>query len=52
MKSFIFTLRLRMVGSRMAYANAQEQRFRVLNGLTGGQALVPGQKYKIVVQSR
>jgi predicted Zn-dependent protease len=40
------------LSARMAYANAQEQRFRVLNGLTGGQALVPGQKYKIVVQSR
>jgi predicted Zn-dependent protease len=37
---------------RMAYSTAQEQRFRVLNGLTGGQAVVPGQKYKIVVQSR
>jgi len=40
------------LSARMAYSNAQEQRFRVLNGLTGGQAVVPGQKYKIVVQSR
>jgi predicted Zn-dependent protease len=40
------------LSARMAFANAQEQRFRVLNGLTGGQALVAGQKYKIVVQSR
>jgi predicted Zn-dependent protease len=40
------------LAARMAYASAQEQRFRVLNGLTNGQGLVAGQKYKIVVQSR
>ncbi len=37
---------------RMAFANAQEQRFRVLNGLFGNAQVVPGQKYKIVVRGR
>ena len=36
---------------RMAYNDAQEARFRVLNGLLGSQAVVPGQEYKIVVRS-
>lgn len=40
------------LAAQMAYSTAQEQRFRVLNGLTNGQDVVPGQKYKIVVQSR
>jgi predicted Zn-dependent protease len=40
------------LAAQMAYSTAQEQRFRVLNGLTNGEAVVPGQKYKIVVQSR
>lgn len=35
---------------RMAYANAQVERFRVLNGLTGSAQVVPGEKYKIVVR--
>lgn len=37
---------------RMGYSDAQEARFRVLNGLTGTAQVVPGEKYKIVVQSR
>ena len=40
------------LAARMAYTNAQEQRFRVLNGLFGNAAVVPGQKYKIVVRAR
>ncbi|WP_343807770.1 M48 family metalloprotease [Alteraurantiacibacter aestuarii] len=36
---------------RMAYSDAQEQRFRVLNGLLGNSQLVPGQQYKIVVRA-
>lgn len=35
---------------RMAYDNAQEQRFRVLNGLGSGDTLQAGQKVKIVVR--
>jgi len=37
---------------RMAYGNAQEQRFRVLNGLAAGDTIAPGQKVKIVVRAR
>ncbi|MEQ8412171.1 MAG: M48 family metalloprotease [Erythrobacter sp.] len=37
---------------RMAYASAQEERFRVLNSLGGGDRLRPGQKVKIVVRAR
>lgn len=36
---------------RMAYTDAQEARFRVLNGLGSNAQIVPGQKYKIVVRS-
>lgn len=36
---------------RMAFTNAQETRFRVLNGLGSGDALRAGQKVKIVVKS-
>lgn len=36
---------------RMAYADAQEARFRVLNGLSGNDQVVPGQQYKIVVRA-
>ncbi len=36
---------------RMAYPDAQEQRFRVLNGLSGDAQLVPGRQYKIVVRA-
>ena len=35
---------------RMAYDTAQEQRFRVLNGLGSGEQLQAGQKVKIVVR--
>lgn len=40
------------LAARMAYSDAQEQRFRVLNGLTAGQTVAPGQKVKIVVRGR
>ncbi|RPF72544.1 M48 family metalloprotease [Aurantiacibacter spongiae] len=36
---------------RMAYPDAQVERFRVLNGLFGNAEVVPGQQYKIVVRS-
>ena len=36
---------------RMAYTDAQVERFRVLNGLLGDAQVVPGQQYKIVVRS-
>ncbi len=36
---------------RMAYTNAQETRFRVLNGLGSGDTLRAGQKVKIVIRS-
>jgi predicted Zn-dependent protease len=37
---------------RMAYPSAQEERFRVLNGLSSGASLAPGQKVKLVVRAR
>ncbi|WP_298465898.1 M48 family metalloprotease [uncultured Erythrobacter sp.] len=37
---------------RMAFSDAQEQRFRVLNGLGSNEGLVAGQKVKIVVRGR
>lgn len=37
------------LASRMAFDNAKEQRFRVLNGLGSGDTLQAGQKVKIVV---
>jgi predicted Zn-dependent protease len=37
---------------RMAYDNAQEDRFRVLNALSGSATLTPGQKVKLVVRAR
>lgn len=40
------------LASRMAYTTAQEQRFRVLNGLQSGEGLTAGQKVKIVVRGR
>jgi predicted Zn-dependent protease len=40
------------LAARMAYTTAQEQRFRVLNGLASGQGVTPGQKVKIVVRGR
>lgn len=36
---------------RMAYTDAQEARFRVLNGLSSSDAVVSGRQYKIVVRS-
>jgi predicted Zn-dependent protease len=36
---------------RMAYTDAQEARFRVLNGLTSSDQVVPGQQYKIVIRA-
>ena len=38
------------LASRMAYGNAQVERFRVLNGLAANAQVVPGEKYKIVVR--
>ena len=35
---------------RMAYTDAQEERFRVLNGLSSSDRVSPGQKVKIVVR--
>lgn len=37
---------------RMSYSDAQEARFRVLNGLASNAQVVPGQRYKIVVRGR
>jgi predicted Zn-dependent protease len=37
---------------RMAYDSAQEERFRVLNALSGTATVTPGQKVKLVVRSR
>lgn len=36
---------------RMAYNDAQEARFRVLNGMTSTDTVVAGQQYKIVVRT-
>ncbi len=43
---------VRTLASRMAYPNAQEARFRVLNGLSSSDVVQAGQKVKIVVRSR
>lgn len=37
---------------RMAYDTAQEERFRVLNALSGSATVTPGQKVKLVVRGR
>ena len=37
------------LASRMAYGNAQVERFRVLNGLASNVEVVPGEKYKITL---
>jgi predicted Zn-dependent protease len=37
---------------QMAYPSAQEERFRVLNGLGSSGTVAPGQKVKLVVRSR
>ncbi len=39
------------LSSRMAYTTAQQERFRVLNGLGANDTLVAGQKVKIVVKA-
>ena len=39
------------LAGRMAYGNAQVERFRVLNGLAANAQVVPGEKYKIVVRA-
>jgi predicted Zn-dependent protease len=39
------------LASRMAYTDQKEARFRVLNGLSAGQALQPGQKVKLVIRA-
>lgn len=36
---------------RMAFTDAQEARFRVLNGLGANDTLIPGQKVKIVIRT-
>ncbi|MCB2065223.1 MAG: M48 family metalloprotease, partial [Erythrobacter sp.] len=36
---------------RMAYDDAQESRFRVLNGLSSTDQVVPGRQYKIVIRA-
>jgi len=40
------------LAARMAYTDAQEQRFRVLNGLASNQQVAFGQKVKLVVRGR
>ncbi|MDJ0644047.1 MAG: M48 family metalloprotease [Erythrobacter sp.] len=37
---------------RMAYSDAQERRFRVLNGLGSNEGLIAGQKVKLIVRAR
>ena len=39
------------LAARMAYDNAQEARFCVLNGLQSADQVVPGQQYKIVIRA-
>ncbi|AKH41774.1 putative Zn-dependent protease [Altererythrobacter atlanticus] len=43
---------VRTLAARMAYPNAQEQRFRVLNGLSSSDQIIPGRQYKIVIRSK
>lgn len=40
------------LAARMAYSDAQIDRFRVLNGLNAGERVTPGQLVKIVVRGR
>ncbi|BBC72862.1 peptidase M48 [Altererythrobacter sp. B11] len=42
---------VRSLAAKMAYTDAQEARFRVLNGLSSSDQVVPGRKYKIVIRS-
>ncbi len=41
---------VRTLANRMAYSTAQEQRFRVLNGLGSSDTITAGQKVKLVVK--
>ena len=41
---------IQSLAGRMAYGNAQVERFMVLNGLASNAQVVPGEKYKIVVR--
>ncbi|QZD86147.1 M48 family metalloprotease [Qipengyuania psychrotolerans] len=43
---------VRTLAAKMAYSNAQEARFRVLNGLSSNEEVRAGQKVKIVVRGR
>jgi predicted Zn-dependent protease len=38
------------LAKRMAFADHQEERFRVLNGLEPGEPLAAGQRVKIIVE--
>ncbi len=42
---------VRSLAQRMAYTDAQEARFRVLNGLSSSDQIIPGRKYKIVLRT-
>ncbi len=41
---------VRTLANRMAYSTAQQQRFRVLNGLSSTDTVLPGQRVKLVVK--
>ena len=41
---------VRTLASRMAYSTAQQQRFRVINGLSSSDTVLPGQRVKLVVK--
>lgn len=43
---------IQTLARRMGFPDAQVERFRVLNGLFGNEAIVPGRQYKIVVRAR
>ena len=42
---------IQSLAGRMAYGNAQVERFMGLNGLASNAQVVPGEKYKIVVRT-
>lgn len=41
---------IQSLAGRMAYSEAQAERFMVLNGLRNNSQIVPGEKYKIVIR--
>ena len=41
---------IQTLAGRMAYGNAQVERFMVLNGMASNSQVVPGERYKIVVR--